>query len=917
VSALAPTLVEKTASGLRELMLRTARTPLKLLWAALYTAIARLVAMIVAPRNGRTSVYLTGSLVSGEPVFGLSDIDLVAVAPDEHESRRARRRFERLCRGLPPLRELIPDFCVYDSAGFARVLRGSYLVNGLRDGRAIFLGPEAVRDEKGLLERPGLYGGREWRRLRGRSRVPPPADLQDPPFASAWLELQYRWQWAFRACRTEAGAHRLAHTLLVEAARIWLWLAYGERHEGTRAPLKRALDLMDEGHEGLIYALEADQAGSRSSAIGVEKLRAAFVVLSDATAGLVNEAAFGAGAIDVELRGGDAGERPPHEIALVDLRALALPKLDWSIEELPRVVEQRLVLIDGDATDPAPLRAVAALGGEGRVTALRHGELLIEPATDVLGRGRLRAVQCRASDPISVALLDGRTRATFPAAPGWSPSDWARRAVAEHRAWLFAGQRETPSPHGWIPTWPAATWSLPATLGLLLSAARSALFLESAERGEPEIAVTFADTVTALLARDPASGADAAEALAVLEESRHEPVRPPPEVVESLRRLVCSLPAYRSAEMRRAGEITASRSPATTTEPISNPQPVDGGQFPIRRGTNVSHWLSQTAAMTEEDCLRRFGPDEAERIRELGLDHIRLPVDEHRLWHANGRRDERGFDSLSRTIEWCRGVDLAVIVSFHALRSRRNLRPRPPLFEGPDGADVLADLWTELSDTLRNLPLDAVAYELLGEPKAPDDEQWNQVAAACIAAIREREPDRTLVLGSNRQNSCEAFDSLAIPEDPALILSFHYYEPTLLTHYRASWIPHRTAYQGPIRYPGVPIPATALAGLEPRAREALGAINRHYDRGQICADMALPVSVARRSNHQLHCGEFGVYETVPDPLRLRWYRDVIDALEEHGIAWTTWDLKGGFGLYKGDVPTIAHQAIAERRFANG
>jgi predicted nucleotidyltransferase len=36
----------------------------------------------VPPRRTRANVYLTGSLASGEPLYGLSDIDLVTVARD-------------------------------------------------------------------------------------------------------------------------------------------------------------------------------------------------------------------------------------------------------------------------------------------------------------------------------------------------------------------------------------------------------------------------------------------------------------------------------------------------------------------------------------------------------------------------------------------------------------------------------------------------------------------------------------------------------------------------------------------------------------------------------------------------------------------------------------------------------------------
>jgi hypothetical protein len=482
-------------------------------------------------------------------VYGLSDIDLVAVAADESESRRVRQRFEALCRALPPLRGLMRHFYTYDARSLATVLAGAYPVNGLSDGRAVFLGAGAVGDEGGVLERPGLHGATDWRRLRGGLRVVQPPEPHSPLHAS-WLELQHRWRYAFRACGQGPSVHRpaLGAGLVSEAARIWLWLAHGERHDGRRAPLERALRLMPGEEEGLLHALEVNQALHRSPPVEVGKLLACFVTMSEAIARLVDEAAVGAGVTQVRLLGAGVGRPPVRDVALLDWRALALPVLDWSIEELPRVVEERLVPVDDDPGDPVALMAAAAGGETGRLAVLRRGSLVILPTFDVWWSGRLRVLQCGASDPVSTALLDGRAHAAFTEIRGWSASDWARRAVAEHHAWLLAGPNQTPSPHAWIGARPPSFSTSPATLGLLLSAARSALLLESIEEGSPELPLTFTDLSATLAARDPEIGADAAEACEVLG-NRHDELRAPaPELVGRLRRHVESLPAYASRQ---------------------------------------------------------------------------------------------------------------------------------------------------------------------------------------------------------------------------------------------------------------------------------------------------------------------------------------------------------------------------------
>ena len=63
--------------------------------------------------------------------------------------------------------------------------------------------------------------------------------------------------------------------------------------------------------------------------------------------------------------------------------------------------------------------------------------------------GRMRMLQAWFTDPVSFAVLSGSTVAVFPSARGWCASDWARRAVAERRAWLHAGGSEQATPSGW------------------------------------------------------------------------------------------------------------------------------------------------------------------------------------------------------------------------------------------------------------------------------------------------------------------------------------------------------------------------------------------------------------------------------------------------------------------------------------
>jgi len=172
--------------------------------------------------------------------------------------------------------------------------------------------------------------------------------------------------------------------------------------------------------------------------------------------------------------------------------------------------------------------------------------------------------------------------------------------------------------------------------------------------------------------------------------------------------------------------------------------------FDIHRGTNVSHWLSQSEARGEAR-RRYFTRGDAQRLADLGLDHLRIPIDEEQMWDESGHRDREAFDLLDACLEWCRELRLRVIVDLHILRSHDfGDAEEPRLFTDPAEPERFAGLWRDLSAHLRHRPDGEVAYELLNEAVARHPDDWNLVARAAYDAVREEEPERVIVLGSNR-----------------------------------------------------------------------------------------------------------------------------------------------------------------------
>ncbi len=321
--------------------------------------------------------------------------------------------------------------------------------------------------------------------------------------------------------------------------------------------------------------------------------------------------------------------------------------------------------------------------------------------------------------------------------------------------------------------------------------------------------------------------------------------------------------------------------------------------FKIGRGTNISHWLSQSDARgrKRKDYFKR---DDVFQLASLGLDHLRIPIDEEQMWDEAGNREPDAWELLNNALDWCREAGLKAIIDLHILRSHCfcDEDGHNTLFTDEKEARHLGDLWRDLSSEFKDRSTDWVAYELMNEAVADDPEDWNRVLRIPYDAIRETEPDRTIAIGSNEWCQVQMFPYLKVPEqDPNLILVVHFYFPMLITHYKADWWAEARDYAGPIQYPGRPIPEAHWDAMPAEEQERFQALNKHYDCDVMIEALQPAVEVAKAYNLPLWCNEYGVVEWVDPEIRKAWYLDFVKAMDACGIVWTNWDYRGLFGLY--------------------
>lgn len=318
--------------------------------------------------------------------------------------------------------------------------------------------------------------------------------------------------------------------------------------------------------------------------------------------------------------------------------------------------------------------------------------------------------------------------------------------------------------------------------------------------------------------------------------------------------------------------------------------------FELHRGINISHWLSQSGDRGEKRATK-FTREDVKFLAESGYDHLRIPIDEEQMFDEQLNPEQEAFSLLHNAIGWCKEFNLKVVVDLHILRSHHFNAESKPLFTEQAAQEQFYDCWRKISAELKIYPRSLVAYELMNEPVADDPEQWNTIVNNCLEVVRKLEPKRTIIIGSNRWQAYDQVKNLRVPEqDKNIIISFHFYNPFPLTHYRASWTEQK---ENPldVHYPGYIVKKEDVEQLTLELQKRWGWLARSYnDINTLEKQILQALDAATAMGRKLYLGEFGCLRGAGEENRLRWFRDVVSLCEKYGIAYASWDYKGAFGI---------------------
>jgi len=330
----------------------------------------------------------------------------------------------------------------------------------------------------------------------------------------------------------------------------------------------------------------------------------------------------------------------------------------------------------------------------------------------------------------------------------------------------------------------------------------------------------------------------------------------------------------------------------------------------IQNGVNINGWFCQAwnqkidgkkggfnaeffrAYITEQDIAM---------IRQMGFDHVRLPIDPLFLNDipAGGKLKTDLLGEVDRAIKMIRDHGLAVIVDVHPKSNDYK-----KMSGKPEVREAFVNWWGQFAAHLaKTTDPEWVFLELLNEPGGQGywaNAQWEAYQDRLITIVRANAPDHTIIANGGAYMLVKELGKVEPHPDRNMIWAVHYYEPSPFTHQGAAWM--KDWYQ-PLNE--VPWPLTqenlddTIAKLKDhKAKDQSVKVlrdqvnNGYATREHMVEQIGRVVAWAKQHNRRVHIGEYGVMDNAPRDSRLRYHRAISEVFDELGVARALWNYSG-------------------------
>jgi len=282
----------------------------------------------------------------------------------------------------------------------------------------------------------------------------------------------------------------------------------------------------------------------------------------------------------------------------------------------------------------------------------------------------------------------------------------------------------------------------------------------------------------------------------------------------------------------------------------------------LGRGVNIIGydplWKSRDQARFQDKHFRL--------LHEAGFQTVRINL--HPFRHMAKEAPYALPESWWQTLEWAvtnaTRNQLNAIIDFHEYN---------PMGQDPQAnRERFLAFWRQVSTRYAQAP-ESVLFEILNEPcRKLTPELWNEYLRDALGIIREKNPNRFVVIGPAFWNSIKQLDTLRLPEDDRrIIVTAHYYLPMAFTHQGATW-----------SEPPHPVGVSWGSAAELKDLET---------------NLAGVAAWATKQNRPIFLGEFGAYDKGPLESRVRYTSAVARQAEKFGFSWAYWQFDSDFILY--------------------
>lgn len=277
--------------------------------------------------------------------------------------------------------------------------------------------------------------------------------------------------------------------------------------------------------------------------------------------------------------------------------------------------------------------------------------------------------------------------------------------------------------------------------------------------------------------------------------------------------------------------------------------------------------------------------------KQVFLTHLKNGARWQRLVVGNNpRKDaEEQYRKYEETLRFCAENGIKLLVDPHNFIFAVRWRSGFPIED--EKITPFVDMWDRLSKIAMRYPGVVIGYDLYNElgTKEGAEIRWREIAQRCIDRIRKNDPYTPIYVTGMDGANPSGFFNYAAPNDPNLVISFHFYSPHSLTHQKVTTLVQNDPF---VFYPGY------APMMDWRGKIHYGGKTVDWYDRWILASLMLPVwETSIRTGLPLHCGEFGVVgwaNRKASRSAFCWTRDCCEIFRHAGVRWHLWN--GGFGL---------------------